>query len=186
MKLNLACGQDIRKGYINCDQFLLKGVNKKIDLEKKLPFKNNSATEIIAFKILEHLHNPLTLMEEMHRVSKNKAIIKIIAPHTSNVNLYGCLHHFRTGINLQTFNLFLEDNKGNYQTTARYKIKYYEYQMPNIIAKKGFWSFYRKRISKRFMYQTQSFLKKHPRFVEYHLAKLINLGHFYVELEVIK
>jgi predicted SAM-dependent methyltransferase len=96
MKLNLGCGNDIKKGYVNVDNIKLKGVDKVVDLEKKLPFKSNSCNEIIAYKIIEHLHNPHFFIEECYRILKKDGVLKLSAPHTSNVALAGCLVHYRS------------------------------------------------------------------------------------------
>lgn len=52
-RLNLGCGDDIRKGYINIDFRPGYGITA-LDLQKKLPYEDNSIDEIIAQDILEH------------------------------------------------------------------------------------------------------------------------------------
>lgn len=55
-KLNLACGRDIRKGYINLDIAKLDGVDIVYDINKiPLPFGNEQFKEILAYAILEHV-----------------------------------------------------------------------------------------------------------------------------------
>ncbi len=80
MKLHLGCGHDYKNGYVNCD--ISKDVNpdKVVDLEKELPFKNNSVDEIIANHVFEHVINFVPLMHEIHRICKKGAIIKIKVP----------------------------------------------------------------------------------------------------------
>ena len=77
MKLHLGCGNDYKKGYINCDVSKEVNPDKIIDLEKKLPFGNNSVSEVIANHVFEHVHNFVPLMHEIHRVCKKGATIKI-------------------------------------------------------------------------------------------------------------
>lgn len=57
MKLNLGCGDDIKKGYINIDVRRTKPEVLQIDLEKELLrfFPDESADEIIAKDFIEHL-----------------------------------------------------------------------------------------------------------------------------------
>ena len=58
MKLNLGCGKDIMDGYINIDTVDLHSGDKRLfphDLRQPLPFDDNSAEEILALDILEHL-----------------------------------------------------------------------------------------------------------------------------------
>jgi predicted SAM-dependent methyltransferase len=57
MKLHLGCGRDYKPGWINCDISSDVKPDKVVDLEKKLPFKNNSVDMILANHVLEHVHN---------------------------------------------------------------------------------------------------------------------------------
>jgi len=83
MKLHLGCGNDYKEGYINCDWTDKVKVDKIIDLEKPLPFKDNSVNEIIAYHVLEHINNFIPLMHELYRICKKEAIIKIKTPFYS-------------------------------------------------------------------------------------------------------
>ncbi|MEK6861061.1 MAG: methyltransferase domain-containing protein, partial [Nanoarchaeota archaeon] len=81
-KLNLGCGAKIRKGYINCDIVKLPGGDVGHDLNKfPWPFHNNSFKEIICEHILEHLDNFNKVINEIWRISKPNARIKVHAPY---------------------------------------------------------------------------------------------------------
>jgi predicted SAM-dependent methyltransferase len=105
MKLNLGCGLDKKKGYVNCD--VSSGVNpdKVVDLEKKLPFKNNSVDEIIASHVLEHIVNFVPLMHEFHRICKKGVKIKIMVPFYASCEQATDPTHVRTFTPF-TFNYF--------------------------------------------------------------------------------
>ena len=102
-KLNLGCGSDIKPDYINLDFEKFSGVDVVADLNK-LPwnFKDNSFSDILMSNILEHLDNPFQTMKEIHRISKNNALIKIKTPHFSSNNVWGDIQHKR-GFNTETF-----------------------------------------------------------------------------------
>lgn len=82
-KLNLGCGNDKKKGFINCD--ISKGCNpdKIVDLECELPFVDNSVSYVTGDHLLEHITNFIPLMEELHRVCKNGAILEFTVPFYS-------------------------------------------------------------------------------------------------------
>ena len=46
------------------------------DLEKKLPFKDNTFDGVYTCHVLEHITNLIQLMSELKRVCKNNAVIK--------------------------------------------------------------------------------------------------------------
>jgi len=110
MKLHLGCGNEYKKGYVNCD--LSKEVNpdKVVNLEKKLPFKDNSVSEIIANHVLEHIQNFIPLMHEINRVCKKGTVIKIKTPFFSAWGQFNDPTHVRFFTPF-TFNYF---KKGNY------------------------------------------------------------------------
>lgn len=93
MKLNLGCGKIIKEGYINCDIVKHKGVNKVFNLNKKLPFKNNSVDEIIAHHIIEHLDRPDFFISECHRVMKKGGILSIKTPYFYHTASITCWQH---------------------------------------------------------------------------------------------
>jgi ubiquinone/menaquinone biosynthesis C-methylase UbiE len=76
MKLNIGCGNDIQKGYINVD---VRPTGDIIANVMELPFKSNSITEIRAIDIYEHIpfKNSKKLLKEWHRVLKKKGKLYI-------------------------------------------------------------------------------------------------------------
>ena len=81
VRLNLGCGNDLRDGYINVDAYADVNPDTVWDLEQTpLPFDDNSVDEIVANHILEHIHNFIPLMHDLHRLCKPDATIRIRTP----------------------------------------------------------------------------------------------------------
>ena len=59
---------------------LLKEVDIKIDLEKKLDQKNDSYDSVILFNTLEHIENYHNLISEIHRILKINGKLEIFVP----------------------------------------------------------------------------------------------------------
>ncbi len=110
MKLHLGCGRNKLKGYLNCDISSDVKPDKIIDLEKKLPFKDNSVDEILAEHVLEHVRNFVPLMHEFQRVCKKGVKIKIKVPFYASWGQFNDPTHVRF-FSPFTFNYF---KKGNY------------------------------------------------------------------------
>ena len=80
-KLNLGCGKDIKGGYINLDTASGEGIDVVHDLNKyPWPLEDNTFDEIKADMILEHLDEKVKPMQEMIRICKDGALIKITVP----------------------------------------------------------------------------------------------------------
>lgn len=96
MKLHLGCGNDYKKGYVNCDA--VKEVNPDVvcNLTKKLPFKDNSVSEVILNHVIEHIKNwDEVLIKEIYRICKDGAIIKIRTPYFQHESAFSNLQHYR-------------------------------------------------------------------------------------------
>lgn len=91
-KLNLGCGDDIREDFINVDKKPASGVDLILDLNDKLPFKDNSMDYIILDNVLEHLDDPLSVMKEVGRISRPDSRVKVVVPHFRNKNAYALNH----------------------------------------------------------------------------------------------
>ena len=87
MKLNLGGGKEFKKGYINVDIEDFSALSKDFiqhDLEKPLPFKDDSIDGIYCKGVLEHIFNLSQLLREIFRVCKHDAEIHFILPHFTN------------------------------------------------------------------------------------------------------
>jgi predicted SAM-dependent methyltransferase len=78
MKLNLGCGNDIKKDFINLD-IVDYGGNQVHDLNSfPYPFEENVFDEIYASHVLEHLESFHKTVSELYRICKPDAIIVVL------------------------------------------------------------------------------------------------------------
>lgn len=87
MKLNLGCGSQILPGYCNVDKY--GEPDLKWDLETfPWPWPDNSAEEVLLSHVLEHLGQApatfLAIMQELYRVCRPDAVVKVVVPHPRN------------------------------------------------------------------------------------------------------
>lgn len=123
MKLNLGCGNDYKKGYVNVDSSKDVKPDKVWNLEKTpLPFKDNSVDEILAFHVLEHINNFLPLIHEFHRICKQGARIKIKTPFYAAWGQFNDPTHVRF-FSPFTFNYFNKWKNYSHQVGATGKKK---------------------------------------------------------------
>ena len=121
-KLYLGCGKDIKKDYVNLDIVKLPGVDVVHNLDKyPWPFKDNTFKEVYCFNVLEHLESIIKPMEEIHRISKDKARIIITVPISPGIGAHADPTH-KSFYSFLTFNYFRPEDYLNYYSKARFKI----------------------------------------------------------------
>jgi len=121
-KLNLGCGKEIKKEYVNLDKIRLDGVDVVHDLEVlPYPFKAGTFEEIFCKHILEHVDDLIRVMEELHRIAKPRGRIKVIAPYFAGHGAFNDPTH-RRFFTYKTFEYFGEDGyyaKATFRTLKR-------------------------------------------------------------------
>lgn len=121
MKLNLGCGRKHRKGWVNVDNN--EGNKPQIvhNLNKfPYPFKDDSVTYIVMDAVLEHLDDPIKVLEECHRILKPKCILEIQVPHYSSPQALTHPQH-KHAFNIGCFNMFTKNSQEKY-TDCEYEI----------------------------------------------------------------
>jgi predicted SAM-dependent methyltransferase len=82
MKLDIGCGTSKKEGFLGVDILELPDVNVVHDLNVfPYPFKDSEVDEIWMDQVLEHLNEPLKVIEELYRICKNGASITIGVPY---------------------------------------------------------------------------------------------------------
>ena len=82
MKLNLACGEDYREGYVNIDVRTDCSVDLRCSVES-LPYAAETVDEIVAQDILEHFPRSKTfdLLAEWRRVLRVRGQLNLRVPN---------------------------------------------------------------------------------------------------------
>jgi SAM-dependent methyltransferase len=94
-KLNLGCSTDIKCGWTNVDNTDDYRVIKH-DLNKfPYPFKNKTFDLIYLSHVLEHLNNPLKVINELHRILKDNGTLIVRVPHYSGNSAWIDITHKR-------------------------------------------------------------------------------------------
>ena len=116
-KLNIGCGTDIKKGYINIDTHKENGADLIHKLPDKLPFEDNSVDEIYCSHVLEDFgYEYIDIMKDFHRVLKKSGILHIRVPYGLSV---GNPHHVRF-FDETSFSDFIYKDKIDYAHTPKF------------------------------------------------------------------
>ena len=86
LNLNLGCGDAFMKGFVNVDVANMEAppgiVFHQADLNDRWPWPNSSVDFILARDVIEHLHNKIFTMNEIHRVLMPGSRVRIEIPTT--------------------------------------------------------------------------------------------------------
>lgn len=123
LKLHLGCGLNRMEGWVNVDKYKLKGVDVVQNLDAfPYPFKSNSVSYVVSSNVFEHLHDIPKVMDELHRICVNHALIKIIVPYYLGSGAYHDIthKHFYTS---KSFNTFTDwDVNSYYCSESRFRL----------------------------------------------------------------
>jgi SAM-dependent methyltransferase len=121
-KLDVGCGRRKQPGHIGVDHSPSADADVIADLNHCIPFQNSVFEKVWMSHLFEHVAEPLPLMEEIWRVSKNGAFVEVRGPHFSSPQLIWGDPTHRRGLSLATFTYFT-DTSDWCLTTARFEIQ---------------------------------------------------------------
>lgn len=122
MKLNLGCGGDIKKGWINLDFTEGEGVDIVHDLNiLPLPFEDEKFDYVLCQDILEHI-DFIPLIDDIYRLLKINGNLRIRVPHfLSKLNFEDPTHKHLFSV--RTFDYFIKNDIFTYTRKVQYFLK---------------------------------------------------------------
>ena len=94
--LDIGCGSSKSEGTWGIDLYPFPGVDQTLDLNvTPWDLPSDQFETIYANHIIEHVASVPAFMNEVHRISKDGATLKIVTPHFSSVDSYGDPTHVR-------------------------------------------------------------------------------------------
>jgi len=127
MKIYFGCGNHRMEGFIGVDRLKTRAVDVIHDMNRfPYPFRDSTAEEVHLINVLEHLPDTIRVMEEIWRICKNEATIKINVPYYNSPGAFQDPTHVRF-FTEHTFDYFTEDgalwlSAYNYYSHARFEI----------------------------------------------------------------
>jgi SAM-dependent methyltransferase len=122
--LNLGCGHKHLPEAVNLDMTPLTNPDVLHDLNQlPWPFPDNHFLEVLAYDVMEHLDDFIPLMEEIHRVCRDGAVVRMTVPHFSCANAYTDPTHRRC-FGYFSLDYVTGENEMQFYTGARFKKLY--------------------------------------------------------------
>jgi SAM-dependent methyltransferase len=121
MRLNIGCGQKRLENAVNLD--ISRGVGADVvhDLNNTpWPFAADSFDEVHAYDVLEHVHDVVRALEEIHRISRRGAVLHATVPHFSSANAFTDVTH-RHWFGWRSFEPFDASHELAHYSGARFK-----------------------------------------------------------------
>jgi SAM-dependent methyltransferase len=138
--LNLGCG-NVKREFAGVEQATeIVGVDisseSQADVilnldETPYPFESDSFDLIIMQDVIEHLENTIAVMNEVHRIARNGAIVRVRTPHYSSYYAYNDPTHKRF-FGSFVFDAFDADQPFKLYTSSRFRIRKRELQFPKL------------------------------------------------------
>jgi SAM-dependent methyltransferase len=82
LRIDLGCGTKKPPGFIGVDRYPLGGVDIVADMNRTLPFRDDSVDLLLASHSLEHVETLLATIKEIYRICKHGTQLCIIAPYS--------------------------------------------------------------------------------------------------------
>jgi SAM-dependent methyltransferase len=122
--LNLGCGLDYHQGWINVDRNREVRADVYLELRDGLPFATSSFDLVLLDNTLEHIPKSrlIRFLEEIHRVCKPAARVRIYAPHYSGMYAFKHLTHY-SFFGVGTFDLFHPEPTFNGERYSRVRFR---------------------------------------------------------------
>lgn len=122
--LNLGCGRKHVAGALNLDVTPETGPDVVHDLNRRpWPFPDGQFREVIANDVIEHLNDVMATFEEIHRVCRDGAAVKIAVPHFSSGNAYTDPTH-RHFFGFFTLDYLTAEGEFSFYTRARFRVRH--------------------------------------------------------------
>lgn len=81
VRVDLGCGLSKRDGFVGIDRFPMPKVDIVCDIDQGLPLADDSVDYLVASHSLEHFESLPSVMSEIYRICKDRALVTIIAPY---------------------------------------------------------------------------------------------------------
>ncbi len=94
-KLNIGCGYEKKEDFINIDISQAVKPDQVVDVEKGLPFPDNTFEHIYSDNCLEHIKPDKWefVLNEISRISKHNCILELILPFDNIINRINAFHY---------------------------------------------------------------------------------------------
>jgi SAM-dependent methyltransferase len=141
--LNLGCGKTRLPNSIGVDRVAIEDY---VDIVHDLnvipyPFQNNQADEIHFYHVLEHLHNPVEKLEEIHRILRPGGMLYLRVPHFSSMGAFTDITHLMP-FGFSSFDCFDVMDPHHYYTKASFKLIYKQINYFGLYPNTGVYSKY--------------------------------------------
>ena len=101
--LDIGCGTNKVAGAIGMDVNPRTAADVIHDLDDlPYPFADGEFDEVIGRHVIEHVRDPMGVMCELHRITRNGGVVKLVAPHWTNPDFATDLTH-RNHLNSYSF-----------------------------------------------------------------------------------
>lgn len=101
--LDIGCGANKVPGAVGMDINPRTAADVIHDLDDlPYPFTDNQFDEVIGRHVIEHVKDPMAVMCELHRITRNGGVVKLVAPHWTNPDFATDLTH-RNHLNSYSF-----------------------------------------------------------------------------------
>ena len=174
-RLNLGCGRDIRPGYVNLDVVKMPGIDVVADLERPLPFADDSFDEVFTSHVLEHVGDLFPLLAELRRICRQGAVIRIFVPHLSFFGAYTDPTHKRF-FGYHSFDYFTAGGTYNFYSHLRFRIRKRQIRF--------FWIKNEQRVVPSRV--ITALINRFPLFYERFCCWMLPANELYFELEPVK
>ena len=119
--LNLGCGWRRVEGALNVDLSPRVAADLVHDLNRRpWPLPDGHFREVLAYDVLEHLEDVVAALEEIHRVCRDGAVVRITLPHFSCANAFTDPTH-RHQFGRFSFGCFTDGDDHAFYTGARFR-----------------------------------------------------------------